>query len=76
MNDVSAQKLLQNSPKSITSLMKLLNQLRVSENVTEQMISTLNIVEHLGRNERFTGSLRDHRIVEILFKILAHDKHS
>ena len=75
MSDTTAQRYIQNSPKSVYSLIKLINQLRISENVAEQLISSLNILDQLSRNDKLTGTLRDYRVIEVLFKILANEKH-
>lgn len=74
MKEPSCLKALQASPKPIGNIMNFLSQLRVSDGLEEEILTSLNILKPICAQETLIPTLRAQNLVETLIKLLASDK--
>ncbi len=74
MKDPSCLKALQTSPKPLGSIMNFISQLRMSDGLEDEVLTSLNILKPICVQESLIPTLRAQNLVESLVKLLASDK--
>jgi hypothetical protein len=74
MKEPSCLKALQTSPKPIGNIMNFISQLRASDGLEEEILTSLNILKPICAQEALIPTLRAQNLVESILKLLASDK--